>query len=942
MSSSERLPPQNREAEEAILGSLLIDPDAIFDVHTFLKADAFYSITHRWIYEAILSLYDRGEAIDSLTVIEELRRRDQLEDVGGEAYIVGLVSVVPTSINAASYGRIVEAAAVRRDLLEAASNIAQLAFEEEEDINIVLDRAEQKLFSISEQRTTRDLVPVRQIAEDYLARIEELHAQEQDIVGVPTGFTDLDRLLGGLNKSDLVILAARPGMGKCVTADTRLVDPHTGALTDIETLVQRQNAPLVTLNKQLKLVPGEASHFVDSGIKPVYRVTTALGREIKTTLSHPFLTIEGWKPLHDIGVGERVAVPRQLPIFGHYDAPEYETKVLGYLLGDGCLTGSSPQFTNSDPVLREDFTEAALTFCGNKARIETSNNQRTPTVYITQDRFYKSDQRSLFAGRLKTVMAKKNTTTVSVAKTLGVAYGTVEQWRSGRNFPSAKNFSNLCRTLAIEENELLPKGHAEASQTNNSLVCWLKEIGIWGKSAAEKAVPDVVFTYTRSKIALFLNRLFACDGSIYLQGQKQPVVSYTTASKRLAADVRHLLLRFGIIAKLRRRQINYRDGHRIAYQLRITDANSMGSFANEIGALGKEDALTAVCQRLEETSQNVNRDTVPIKVWDQIALVKGTRSWASISRALGFGDSHNLHVGQRSVSRERLAAIGSALESQPLLGLANSDVYWDEVVSIEPLGKQQVYDLCVPKTHNFVADDMIVHNTSLQNGIALTAARTFGQRVAIFNLEMSGEQLVQRMLASETRIDIQRLRRGNLQDHEWPIFYEAVQRLSATRIFIDDTPSITPLQLRTKCRRLYAEHGIDLVMIDYLQLMQADRSIGNRVQEIGDISRGLKQLAREIDVPVLAAAQLSRGVESRQDKRPLLSDLRDSGSIEQDADIVMFIYRDEYYNPETTDRPNIAEINVAKHRNGPTATVDLYWNGELASFANLQRQEVNL
>ncbi|MFW6182801.1 MAG: replicative DNA helicase, partial [Chloroflexota bacterium] len=232
--------------------------------------------------------------------------------------------------------------------------------------------------------------------------------------------------------------------------------------------------------------------------------------------------------------------------------------------------------------------------------------------------------------------------------------------------------------------------------------------------------------------------------------------------------------------------------------------------------------------------------------------------------------------------------------------------------------------------------------TAFQLGMALHAGMRHGKRVAMFNLEMSGEQLVQRMIAAETRIDSQRLRRGQLHEQEWPIFLEAIGRLSETRIFIDDTPSITPMQLRTKCRRLYAEHGLDLIMVDYLQLMQAERSINNRVQEISEISRGLKGLARELNVPVVTASQLSRAMENRQDKRPQLSDLRDSGSIEQDADIVMFIYRDEYYNPETTDRPNIAEINVAKHRNGPTGAIDLYWHGKLATFRNLQRQEVRL
>jgi len=446
MSTIERLPPHNLEAEEAVLGSLLIDPDAIYDVANFLHPHDFYKVQNKWIYEAILALNERREPLDLLTLTDELRRREQLEEIGGEGVIIGLVNAVPTSVNAAHYGRIVEAASTRRQLINAASSIANLAYEEAEDISIVIDRAEQALFSVSEERTTRDLTPIRQIARDYLERIEKLTERGEDIIGVPTGFSDLDRLLGGLNKSDLLILAARPGMGK----------------------------------------------------------------------------------------------------------------------------------------------------------------------------------------------------------------------------------------------------------------------------------------------------------------------------------------------------------------------------------------------------------------------------------------------------------------------------------------------------------------TSLQNAIALTAATRYGKRIAIFNLEMSGEQLVQRMLSAETRIDSQRLRRGQLHEHEWPIFMEAIGRLSQTHIFIDDTPSITPNQLRTKCRRLYAEHGLDLIMIDYLQLMVTERGSSNRVMEISEISRGLKGLARELDVPVLAAAQLSRAVEQRQDKHPLLSDLRDSGSIEQDADIVMFIYRDEYYNPETTERPNIAELNIAKHRNGPTGTIDLYWHSKLATFRNLQRQEINL
>ena len=446
MSEIDRLPPHSLEAEEAVLGSLLIDPDAIFEVSTFLKPESFYREQNRFIYEAIVELYDKREPLDFITLSELLKSKSQMEAIGGETYLIDLLNSVPTSVNAESYGRIVENAATRRNMIRAASKIANLAYDEDEDVEIVLDRAEAALFGISEDRTTKDLTPIKHVAREFMERIERLREQPDDIVGVPTGFTDLDRLLGGLNKSDLIIIAGRPAMGK----------------------------------------------------------------------------------------------------------------------------------------------------------------------------------------------------------------------------------------------------------------------------------------------------------------------------------------------------------------------------------------------------------------------------------------------------------------------------------------------------------------SALVLAMALTAARKHGKRVALFNLEMSAEQLLMRMISAESRIDSQRLRAGKLYEGEMPIFYEVLGRLSEANIYIDDTPGMTPRQMRTKCRRLASERGLDMVIVDYLQLMTADGSKNNRVMEISEISRGLKLLARELDVPLVALAQLSRSVESRQDKRPMLSDLRDSGSIEQDADIVSFIYRDEYYNPETTERPGIAELIVAKHRNGPTGTVDLFFQEEFATFRNLQRQEVSL
>lgn len=231
--------------------------------------------------------------------------------------------------------------------------------------------------------------------------------------------------------------------------------------------------------------------------------------------------------------------------------------------------------------------------------------------------------------------------------------------------------------------------------------------------------------------------------------------------------------------------------------------------------------------------------------------------------------------------------------------------------------------------------------TSFMLSVVLNAAR-FGSRIAIFTMEMGVEQIVQRLTSMETGINMQMLRLGQVNQQEESRLVEAMGRLSKFQVFIDDTPAMTPLQIRTKCRRMNRETGIDLVIIDYMQLMNAGGMYANnRVQEISYISRSLKELARELNVPVLSAAQLSRAVEQRQDKRPQLSDLRESGSIEQDSDIVMFLYRDEVYN-EATEFPNQADIIVAKHRNGPTGTISLYFDKTITRFLDATAQNIDL
>jgi replicative DNA helicase len=226
--------------------------------------------------------------------------------------------------------------------------------------------------------------------------------------------------------------------------------------------------------------------------------------------------------------------------------------------------------------------------------------------------------------------------------------------------------------------------------------------------------------------------------------------------------------------------------------------------------------------------------------------------------------------------------------------------------------------------------------TAFALNIAQNAAIRNDVSVAIFSLEMSREQLVNRMLCSEAMIDAQKLRTGELEDDDWPKLIQALGPLSQANIYIDDTPAISPMEIRSKCRKLKLEKGLDLVLVDYLQLMSSDSKIDSRQQEISEISRSLKAIARELNVPLIALSQLSRACETRSDHHPMLSDLRESGAIEQDADVVAFIYRDEYYFPDT-DAKNQAELVIAKQRNGPTGTVNLAWLGQYTKFANLMK-----
>jgi replicative DNA helicase len=453
-------------------------------------------------------------------------------------------------------------------------------------------------------------------------------------------------------------------------------------------------------------------------------------------------------------------------------------------------------------------------------------------------------------------------------------------------------------------------------------------MGLMGKLAGQKRFPDFVWRWDRDRLREFVKVLMSCDGTVYSMGG-YPRIEFAVASEGLAQDMHHALVRFGIVAKLWKKKDR-------CWRVEITEPKSVRRYQTQIGWIGEKSLRFT--SELPDRRSNVGH--LSKEIWSDVRFSANRRGMTLMELARRAGEPHSEARGfnphtSRGLPSSRLAAYADVLNDSALRQIASDDIYWDEIVSIEATGDHQVYDLTVPDTNNFVAQDILVHNTSLALNIALYSALEHKKAIAIFSLEMSKEQLTERLLTEQAQIDAQRLHRGQLSETEFDRISNALGPLGEASIYIDDTPVMDELTLQLKARQAKMRHGIDMILVDYLQLMHGrSRGDDNRVQEVSSISRALKGLARELRIPVIAISQLSRAPEQRPDKRPILSDLRESGSIEQDSDLVMFLFRPEYYKSD--ERPGIAEIIVAKHRNGPTGMIELKFRRDHTRFYNLE------
>ncbi|HEY7348586.1 MAG TPA: AAA family ATPase [Ktedonobacterales bacterium] len=451
-----------------------------------------------------------------------------------------------------------------------------------------------------------------------------------------------------------LLLVGEPGTAKCVKHDTLILDTRTGQRITIAEACRRRDLELASLQADYHLRPQAPTDFINNGIRPCFRVTTHLGREIEVTSNHPFLTIDGWRPLDSLQSGERIAVPRVLPFFGAAELSDAHVKILAHLIAEGCLTQNIPYHSNAHPEMQRDFSQAV------------------------QEAFPELE-----------------------------AY-----W-----YPDGR----WCSV----------SGGKHGPQNRNRCTQWLRDLGLMGTNSGNKFVPEIVFSLPKRQIALFLNRLFSGDGFLDIRPTTQQItLDYASKSKQLTRDVQHLLLRFGINAKIR----TLKTGH---YRLVIYGPDACRTFLQEIGLIGRknvEEALTLLSDRARPT--NPNLDTIPFRVWEhleQANISAGVGNAVALMKVDRTGAAYKLSrstiLRGQSLSRSRLLRLATLVADKDLQQLAQSDIYWDTIKSIEPIGNHEVYDLSMAETHNFVANDFIVHNSWLSEH--LTAAISGTSRYVI-------------------------------------------------------------------------------------------------------------------------------------------------------------------------------------------------------------------
>jgi DNA repair protein RadA/Sms len=563
---------------------------------------------------------------------------------------------------------------------------------------------------------------------------------------LPLPMEEFSRVLGGgLVKGSLVLVGGDPGVGKCVTGDTRVLDADTGDYLPITEWAFRHYTVIGLDEQTLRLKIAPVNAFLTQGVHPVVRVKTKSGCELRCTPSHPVLTVNGWRAVGELSAGERIAAPRSLPVFGKEPMPEAEIKLVAHLLSEGSAQ-SAVAITTSLPEVVADLEEIADHFKVGLVRYRKANT-RAQQYRFANSRRSKAIARQKLAAALRAAREEANLSWAEWSRRAGVNGQMLNAWSRGDCVPAPEQLASLAAAIGRAPDMLASEARDRAAAVG-SVMRFVERHGLRYARAADKFVPDCIFRLPREQLALFLRALFSGDGSVFVNRSGACGFSYSTISRRLAEDVRHLLLRFGINAKLRTKPSKVANRPYLAYEVAGVGAKRTQAFLSEIGIYGRDAAVAALLEHAP-TFESTHTDVVPTgpAFWALLGEVTAPATFREISRRTGVKLANRRH--ERPLRRSTVARLAEAYPHPRLEALGKGDVGWDEIVSIEADGEAEVFDLSVPGIANFVANDLFLHNSTLLTVVAAQVAERYGTV-----LYVSGEESVRQIKMRADRMDL--------------------------------------------------------------------------------------------------------------------------------------------------------------------------------------------
>ncbi len=733
----DRQPPQDLTAEQSVLGGMLLSKDAIADVVEVLRPDDFYRPAHQTVYDCILDLYGRGEPADAVTVSAELQRRGDLIRLGGAPYLHTLIATVPTAANAAYYAEIVAEKAILRRLVEAGTRIVQLGYHGTEggEVSEVVDRAQSAIYEVTERSTSEDYVPLEELLQPTMDELDSIQNNGGVALGVPTGFADLDACTNGLHPGQMIVVAARPGLGKSTLGldfarSCSIKHGLTSAVFSLEMSRSEIVMRLLSAEARIRLADmrggrmsdddwtrmarrmseiSEAPLFIDDSPNLTLMEIRAKARRLKqrndlklVILDYLQLMTSGRKVesrQQEVSEFSRqiklLAKELEVPVVAISQlnrGPEQRTDkrpMLADLRESGCLTADTR-------LLRADTgTEVSL------GELIASGESGVPVWSLDERmRMVPRAMSAVFPSGVKEVFRLRLASGRQVEATANHPFLTVDGWCP---------LGELAPGDRVAAPRRVPPPLAPAPLPEDKVVL------LAHLASHQKFVPDPAFSLPDDRLALFLRHLWATAGSVsWDTWASAGKIYYASPGRRLAEDVSRLLLRFGVLTRLT--QIS-RSGDRSCWHLTVDGAENQLAFLREVGVPGSRGpAAKGVTERLADVVGRARSDTVPPEVWATVhtLLVAQQMTHRDISAAMGSRCSGS-EGWKHAPSRSRLARVVAVLHDAELEMLATNDVCWDEIVSVESLGEQSVYDATVPGTHNFVADGIATHNSIEQD-----------------------------------------------------------------------------------------------------------------------------------------------------------------------------------------------------------------------------------